>query len=161
MAFYKDSIVRAKSDCDPPRLRLRNARIQFFAGLLRCFEVGLSIAGRILQLADGILNLAFDLLNRAFDLGSGVAGQVPDMTLGASYHFVDRAFHSVLVHVSTLLRSSCSRIPGRPQYQKEHIQRRSALSPAKPAFSWSKSPGHALRSNRPGAFNARYSPRCR
>jgi hypothetical protein len=66
--------------------------------LLRCFEVGLSIAGRILRFAPSVLDLALYLLNSAFNLGSGIAGQVSDMPLGASNHIVDGAFHSILVH---------------------------------------------------------------
>jgi hypothetical protein len=59
------------------------------------------VAARILQLADGILDLALDLLSGAFDFSAFIAGQISDVALGASNDFVNRAFHSVLVHFST------------------------------------------------------------
>ena len=77
--------------------------IAFFAPgffVFRMDYIGLvpGVVRRILQLADCRFDLAFDLLDRALDLGTGIAGQVPDMTLCVSHHFVDRAFDSVVVH---------------------------------------------------------------
>src|ERR1035441_750511 len=81
-----------------------------FDRLWRSFQVGLRIVGGILDLAPGVLDLSLCLLNSTFDLGPCVAGQVSNLALCAACNIVDRANHSILVHVSTLLRSSCSRI---------------------------------------------------
>src|ERR1035438_9116459 len=64
-----------------------------FPAVVVNFRVVVCTADSILHLAHCRLNFALDFLRRASHLGSGVAGQVPDMTLGASYRLVDRAFH--------------------------------------------------------------------
>src|ERR1035441_8751987 len=92
---------------------------RLFVRFRRYSQVALGIAGRILCLAPGTLDFALYLLNGAFYLCACVAGQVADLTLGASYYLVDGAFHSVLVHLFTSQRM-VAHTPGRPQYQKEH-----------------------------------------
>jgi hypothetical protein len=63
-------------------------------GVLHCgFMVFL--LDRILRLAPGILDFAFRLLSYAFDLEMH---KMATLVLGASHHFVDRAFHSILIH---------------------------------------------------------------
>src|SRR5580658_10265526 len=76
--------------------------------LVRSFDAVLSITSRILNLAPGVLHLAFYLLNGAFNLRLGIAGQISYLALRAPNNIVDRAHNSVLVHVFTLLISSCS-----------------------------------------------------
>jgi hypothetical protein len=85
-----------------------------FLCLARSGEVVFGITRGILHLAHGILNFALQLLSTAFDLGPGVACQSSDMALGASHHFVDRSFYSVLIHHSTSVDSKledCTKAP--------------------------------------------------
>jgi len=60
---------------------------RLFVRFRRYSQVALGIAGRILCLAPGTLDFALYLLNGAFYLCACVAGQVADLTLGASYYW--------------------------------------------------------------------------
>jgi len=55
----------------------------------------------IFQLAPGCLDFAFYLLNKAISLRTHVASPASNTALCAAHSLVDRAFHSILVHLFT------------------------------------------------------------
>src|SRR5579862_391051 len=71
--------------------------------VMRTFRVVGDIAHSIFGLAPGILNLALHFLGATLHLAFGVTRPLSRLTLGASGHFIDFTFHTVLIHRTAFL----------------------------------------------------------
>lgn len=75
--------------------------IQFTACFLRRIVSNVGVMDGIPGLTDCIFDLALRLLGKALDLEWRITGQPANLALGASYQFVYRSLHSILIHRST------------------------------------------------------------